>query len=250
MSLRIGVCDSGIGGLSVLKELYRSLPADYIYLGDSLRAPYGNKSHDELMSHTKDLLIFLKKQNVDFYVSACNSISTLDKKQLLEELGIGKDSYFDMKDFAECAKKSIPHNATLLIYGTVATIQTEVYQKVFSLWNTFSFSSKHLAFAVESEDKKIIIEEIQELLTVAQEKKVTHIFLACTHYPLIQKIFDTYFSETLITFINPAEYIPETLLSQKGEVYSVSIFTTKIGETIQKYAQPFLGDDEVLLVSL
>jgi glutamate racemase len=245
MSLRVGICDSGIGGLSVLKELYNAIPAEYIYIGDSLRAPYGNKTREELLQYTQELLTFLQSHKVDVYVSACNSISTLDTRKLLNTLGIKKSDYIDMCDFAECAKGNIPSDAKMLVYGTVATIESNVYQEVFKEWSTCVLASKQLAYAIETQHQIAIDEEVDTLLDYVIQEGVTHIFLACTHYPLIQDYLDIRFKGMGVTFINPAQHIPNVLHPQKKGRHSLTMFTTKTSEPMREYVS---GIDDVVPV--
>lgn len=253
MSLRIGICDSGIGGLSVLKELYKHVPVEYVYIGDSRRAPYGNKCRQELLLYTKELLTFLKHKDIDIYVSACNSISTLDTQSLVESLGIDEDNYIDMRDFAEATKDIIPEAAKLLMYGTVATIESGVYQDVFKGWNTSILSSAQLAYAIETKQQIEIDVEVDTLVDYVLQEGVTHIFLACTHYPLIQNYLDLRFRGMGVVFINPAKHIPEKLMrktrKEKSDKHTLTVFTTRTSEAMNEYVHD-IDDVQQLLVEL
>ena len=72
---RIGVFDSGLGGLALLKKLADSHKAQYFYLGDNKRVPYGAKSKEEIAQYSVEIVRFLEKFDIDFYVIACNTIS-------------------------------------------------------------------------------------------------------------------------------------------------------------------------------
>ena len=75
--MRVGLCDSGLGGLTVLKELRKKYPKnDYIYIGDNKNIPYGNKSLDELINLGQNLIDFLEKKNVDLIIIACGTLSS------------------------------------------------------------------------------------------------------------------------------------------------------------------------------
>lgn len=250
MSLRIGVCDSGVGGLSVLKELYIHVPAEYVYIGDSLRAPCGNRSREELLVYTRDLLIFLKNKQVDIYVNACNSLSTLDVEHILQDLGIDKENYVDMRTYAAYAKDDIPQTAHMLIYGTSATLASGVYQDLFSLWSPMTLVSRGLAYAIETKHQIDIDEEVDLLVDYVLKHSVTHIFLACTHYPLIKEYLDTRLSGLSVTCINPAVYVPQPLRSCiSGTVRSCTVYTTNMSAVWNTYMETY-DDAHVTEISI
>ena len=170
MSLRIGVFDSGIGGLTVLKELVDVIPAEYVYIGDSLRAPYGNKQSDELLQYMKELIGFLQEKKCDVFVNACNSLSSLDTEKLLRDMNIPHKQYVDMVSATQQHLQDIPQSAHVLIYGTVATIQSGAYQNVFKGLDVTTQSSALLAQAIETGEQIVIDEEIDMLLDTVLEK--------------------------------------------------------------------------------
>ncbi len=243
MSLRIGLFDSGVGGLSVLKELYAHVRAEYVYVGDSLRAPYGNKTKDELTSCTRDLLSFLQQKDVDIFISACNSLSTLETDALLESLSIERSRYIDMRAFAAAAKPALPENASVLVYGTTATLATHVYQDIYAAWNPQVLASSHLAYAIETGHQIEIDEEIDSLVDYIIGHNISHVILACTHYPLIQEYIDKRCVGLVVTFINIAHYVPGVLTAQQGDRLSLEVFTTKNSEVFETYVN---GIDDVL----
>lgn len=246
MSISVGVFDSGVGGLTVLKELVEVMPAEYVYVGDILRAPYGNKSKEELLTYTKDLLIFLKNKNVDLYISACNSLSTLDVLPILNELGIKKEQYFDMTMFAEVVALTLKSDAKLLVYATEATVRSGVYQTIFKNFSPEVLSSANLALAIEDKHDIEIDEEIDTLLDYVLEHTITHVFLGCTHYPLIEEYLDKRFLGTGVIFINPATYIKEVLKEVKGGDLKVSLFYTKSTPYSKELSEEFFGKDAEL----
>jgi glutamate racemase len=250
MSIRIGVFDSGVGGLSVVKELYKHIDATYVYVGDSLRAPYGNKTKEELLSYTRELVTFLKHQEVDYYVNACNSISTLDTQRILEECAIDEKKYFDMKDFAQETKGGIGDNARVLIFATNATIESGVYQEVFSHCSPEVLSSSLLAKAIEDGDLITIDEEVDVLVDYVFSHAITHVFLGCTHYPLISQYLEKRFFDTGVICLNPAEYIPEELLALSGEEKSLTVFATKQTPAYAVYLEGITEEVVVKEVSL
>ncbi len=241
MSIRIGVFDSGVGGLTVLRELVEVMPVEYVYVGDTLRAPYGNKSKEELLAHTKDLLMFLQKKNVDLFISACNSLSTLDVAPILHELGIAKERYFDMTMFAEGVATSLPDNTKLLIFATEATVRSGVYQNIFKDVSPEVLVSSLLARAIEDKNLIEIDEEVDALLDCVLDHKITQVFLGCTHYPLIEEYLQKRFLGTGVTFINPATYIKDVLKEVKGGELKVALFYTKSTPYSKELSEEMFG---------
>lgn len=248
MSVKVGVFDSGVGGLTVLKELVEIFPAEYFYIGDTLRAPYGNKTKEELLSYTKELLVFLQKKNVDIFISACNSLSTLDVLPLLEELGIKREQYFDMTMFAEMVATTLNPKEELLVYATEATIRSGVYQSIFKISTPFVLASHTLVRAIEDNHQIEMDEEVDMLVDYVLENNIKQVFLGCTHYPLIAEYLKKRFLGTGVTFINPATYIKEVLKEVKGSELKVSLFFTK--ETLQskEFSKEFFGTTPAIAI--
>lgn len=249
MSKRIGVFDSGIGGLTVLKELVVSKPAEYIYIGDSLRAPYGNKSKEELLSHTKDLMEFLKSKGCDFFINACNSLSSLDTEPLLKELGVGKENYVDMISATrEGAIKELDKDSRILIYATVATINSGAYQEVFKNFNVKTLASKNLAYAIENANQIEIDDEVDILVDEILNGNITHLFLGCTHFPLINEYLEKRLQGLSVKIIDPSRYVSDILVFNK-EKLSIKIYSTKVSnswtENIAQFGE--IKAEEVLL---
>ncbi len=244
MSKCIGVFDSGVGGLTVLKELVSSKPASYIYIGDSLRAPYGNKSKEELLSHTKDLIEFLKSKGCDFFINACNSLSSLDTEPLLKELSIAKENYVDMISATrEEAIKGLDKDSKILIYATVATINSGAYQEVFKNFKVTPLASKNLAYAIETDNQIEIDEEVGVLVDEIIKEKVTYLFLGCTHFPLIKEYLEKRLSGLNVSIINPAKYVAEELKNFKSGDFKIEFFTTELTEVWKEKVKEFVGSN-------
>lgn len=242
MSSSIGVFDSGVGGLTVLKELIKSHPSKYIYIGDSLRAPYGNKSKEELLSHTKELINFLKGKGCDIFVSACNSLSSLDTDKILEELNIKKENYIDMVSATrKNVEKDFNNEAKVLIYATVATIGSGSYQDVFKIYNTETLASQNLAFGIETGDEIVIDEEVDLLVDKITEKNISHLFLGCTHYPLIQDYLEKRLEGLSVKIIDPAKYVASELAVGWSDKNTLEIYTTKLNEIWNEKTKEFEG---------
>nr|MCR5748223.1 glutamate racemase [Lachnospiraceae bacterium] len=123
----IGVFDSGVGGLTVLKELIRRLPDErYVYFGDMARTPYGSKSKNTVTRYSKQIVNFLRSQDVKAIVVACNTASAIALDTLEEESDIPMIGV--VKPGARAAADSTVSGHIALI-GTEATITSGIYER-------------------------------------------------------------------------------------------------------------------------
>lgn len=238
----LGIFDSGIGGFSVFKEVRKNTTANIIYYGDCARAPYGNKSEEEIVEYIKEILLDLKSQGVTHFVSACNSISVLTTEKLLHEVHIDPEYYFDMIS----AVKVIPFETTkkVLIIGTKATITSGVYQQIFKQKNILhdTYCPSTLAGDIELDDTEAIAKSIEEVLTYALEINAETILYACTHYPLVSDMFISLATNYGWNgeYIDPAFYLGKNIqkLRIQGESrsnFQASLHTQAFLKCVKKY---------------
>lgn len=202
----IGFFDSGIGGLTVLEPVRKILGQyNYLYLGDSARAPYGEKSHDELVQFVEQGADFLFKQGCELIILACNSasanaLSEVQRNWLAENypekriLGVIRPT---VEELVDDSYKDI------LILGTTATISSGAYNKEFKKLNdkinVIGLDCPKWGFMIESglagtNKMKIQIDEDLSKLNI---DKIDAVLLACTHYPYVkldieQNLFNKY----------------------------------------------------------
>ena len=186
----IGVFDSGIGGLTVLKEINRLLPQEsVVYFGDSGRAPYGTKSKETVIKYTFQDIRFLQNQDVKMIVIACNTASacSLDRVKhsfdipIVEVVGPGA---------AAAARATV--NKRVGVIGTPATIASGVYEKaIMKIDNEIEIFSKPCPMFVPLVDEgwwenDIAFRIAEEYLNPFKELGIDTLVLGCTHYPLLQ----------------------------------------------------------------
>jgi len=193
----IGVFDSGLGGLSVLKKFLSDVPGyHYIYLGDNARVPYGNKSPEIIYNYTIQAVEFLFKQDCHLIIIACNTASAHALRRLQQEwlpkhypnrrvLGVIKP----------LAESTASHNFKKIgIIGTTATINSKAYLREIHELNpklkVYSQAAPLLVPLVEdgrinNPETKLIL---QSYLNPLQNKKIDTLILACTHYPYLENI--------------------------------------------------------------
>jgi len=192
----IGVFDSGLGGLTVLKNFLQVLPDySYIYLGDIARLPYGSKSADRIYQYTCQSLDFLFKKGCKLVIVACNSASSQALRRVQQEylpkkwpdrkvLGV-------VRPLAESA--ALNSNKRVGILGTRATVNSQTYSKeINKLNNSIEVFEKSAPLLVplieEGWAKKTVTNKIlKSYLRPLKQKKIDCLILACTHYPFLLK---------------------------------------------------------------
>ncbi len=183
----IGIFDSGIGGVTVLKEIIKVLPNEnYIYYSDSKNNPYGDKNQEEILKICDDIVANLLKENCKSIVIACNTASAIASSFLREK-------YNDLPIIAiEPAYKMVhdySYDKPTLIMATKGTIESEKFNLLLKKYNnnkTYILPCVGLADKIEDGNEK----EIKQVLKLELEKYrgiVKNVVLGCTHYPLVKE---------------------------------------------------------------
>jgi len=188
----IGVFDSGLGGLTVVKELNHHLPNEKIvYFGDTARVPYGTKSAETIIRYSREIVRVLLKHKVKMVVVACNTASSLALDVLKKE--------FDLPILGVIepgAKKAIEvtRNKRVGIIATSSTIKSGKYAKKIVQLNknivVFSQSCPLLVPLVEEGwfDHEVTYKIAQQYLGDMKNNKIDTLILGCTHYPLLKQV--------------------------------------------------------------
>ena len=186
---KIGMFDSGIGGLTVLKELRKLLPNEnYIYYADSKNNPYGEKSDEELMSIVTGIVDFLISKEVKIIVIACNTATTRCinrlRKMYPNMIFVGTEPAIKVA----CDK----NYKNTLVMATPGTIKSERTHELVKLnkkrdQKITLLPCKGLADAIESGNKDRINKVLHKLLDKYTSEEIDSIVLGCTHYPHIKK---------------------------------------------------------------
>ena len=206
----IGIFDSGSGGLTVVKAIREKLPsADILYFGDIKNAPYGVRSREELSKLTLAGLKLLSQMGATRIVSACNSVSASLAVSLLEAGDISPDKLIEM---VSPTVGYFRHADTpILLCATKATIDSGIYQNAFSMLGKEikTLVIPELAGAIEFGASEEEIEQIiKGTLSSVPQDSYRVVILACTHYPLVQKIFERVLGPGALVF-DPAEAVAE-----------------------------------------
>lgn len=188
---RIGVFDSGIGGLTVLRELKRLMPhTDMVYLGDSARLPYGTKSSKTIIRYSLQCARFLVSMDIDLCVVACNTASAHSIPSLRNALGIPVVGVIDAGARAAVST----HAEKIGVIGTNATIHSRVYEEtIHALDPMVQIHVAACPLFVSLVEEGWCEDDITALvarryLGGIKEKGIETLVLGCTHYPLLKRV--------------------------------------------------------------
>lgn len=258
----IGIFDSGIGGLTVLKEIVRVLPAEpTIYLGDTARVPYGTKSPETIKRYALEDAQFLIHQGIKLLVVACNTASSISIPLLRDKLDVPI-----VEVIGPGAKKaaSTTRVGKVGVIGTEATIKSNAYAKQIKRFNRdVEVISKacplFVPLAEESWDDGDDGQYLEHLKAVAvkrylqplKEKGIDTLVLGCTHYPLLKDAIDGFMGEG-VQLVDSAEETAQEVWalikaqnlhhrsSSKGYC---KYFVTDAAERFIKLGKRFLGTE-------
>ena len=251
----IGLFDSGLGGLTVMREIVRLLPNEnLIYLGDTGRLPYGNKSSDAIIRFSLDNSTFLLEKEIKLLIVACNTASTQALEILKQQLPVHVIGVVD------CAISQLV-NATkinkIAVLGTKGTIASGVHKKkILELRPKISVYPIACPLFVPLVEEGWLDHEIteaiaKEYLQTVVETQVDAALLACTHYPLIQKVIQKVLGPNIL-LIEPAKACAQEalqyltahkLLNQKSEHPDHSFYCTDAPDPFRKLASLFFGTE-------
>ena len=253
--MKIGVFDSGLGGLFTAKALIKKLPEyDYVYLGDTKRLPYGSRSQKIIYKFLKEGVDFLFSKNCALIIVACNTASAealrkLQQEYLPKKYPNNKVLGMIVPIVEECAKyKSVG------LIGTPATIASGAYQKEFikrgHATRVIGLPTPLLVPIIENNEKKLLTPTLKKYLTHFKNKNIQALILGCTHYAIIKKEVTALLPKK-IKIISQNDSIPrktaeylrrhseiECILSKK---MSREFFVTEITEAFQKTAKKWFG---------
>ena len=255
MSKAIGFIDSGVGGLTVLKEALKQLPHEsMIFLGDSARCPYGNRTVEEIRKFTKEMVQFLLKKDVKMIVIACNTATAVVWEEIKGALDIPVLGVVLPGSSAAIKSSQSGH---IGVIGTPMTIASNIYeQKIKHLapqMNVLSLSCPRFAPIVESNEinssvaKKIVYESMAPLVG-----KVDTLVLGCTHYPLLRPIIQNVMGPSVKLIDSGAETVRDVSVllnyfeinrSREVEDKTEEYYTTASVLGFKEIAEQWLGEE-------
>lgn len=203
----IGIFDSGVGGLTVAREIMRQIPNENIvYFGDTARVPYGSKSKETVTRFSKQIVRFLKTFQVKTIVVACNTVSAYALDELEQEVSIPIIGV--VKPGAKEAAR-VTKNGKIGVIATEATIGSQIYTKYIKELNqNVTIYGKACPLFVPLVEEGLwqdpVTDEIaRRYLTELIDIDIDTLILGCTHYPLIRSALGKIMGEK-VTLVNPA----------------------------------------------
>lgn len=203
----IGVFDSGVGGLTVVREIMRQIPKErIIYFGDTARVPYGSKSKETVTRYSEQIVRFLKTKEVKAIVVACNTASAYALEEIEGKLDIPIIGV--VKPGAKTAAE-VTSNGKIGVIATEGTIQSKIYTKyIDELGVSAEVIGKACPLFVPLVEEGLLEDPVtdeiaQRYLSGLIDSGIDTLILGCTHYPLIRSTVKKVMGEE-VTLVNPA----------------------------------------------
>lgn len=244
----VGVFDSGVGGLTVAREIMRQLPNENIvYFGDTARVPYGSKSKDNIIRYSRQIINFLKTKNVKAIVIACNTASALALDVVREEIDI---PIIGVVEPGARAALEITQTKKIGVIGTEGTIRSAMYEKIIqerdSKAGVIGKACPLFVPLVEEgfAKHKVTQEIIDYYLASFLETDIDSLILGCTHYPLLRSRIREYVGDR-ITLVNPAyetamdlkKLLEDSNMENTGEGQEHAAYSFYVSDAADKFKQ-------------
>lgn len=256
--MRIGIFDSGFGGLTVLDELLSVLPDyDFVYLGDNARAPYGNRPTEEVTRFTSEAVEFLAAQRCSIVVIACNTASSEALRVVQQQLIPQKLPHLKVLGALIPSAEAVgqEHFKIVGVIGTVGTISSGAYEREINKINpdikVIPSACPSLAGLIEAGKvgSQEIGDELEKCLAPIVAGGAEALVLGCTHYPLVAAEIRGMLPDT-VAIINPPKLIAksfEDYLERHQEIRKdlsrfgmVQYFTTGSAKDFREQGQAFI----------
>lgn len=251
---KVGIFDSGVGGLTVVKEVRNNFPyLDLFYLGDTARLPYGDKSEETIITYSYKNAKFLLSYNIDLLIVACNTSSSFSLPFLEKEFQFPVVGMI-VPGASLALKKT--KNKKIGLIGTRATIRSGSYRKeIEKIDKTVEVFDVSCPLFVPLVEEGFFEDEVTEIIAKGylknlEEKGIDTLILGCTHYPVLTPVLKKILpnvemiSSGEATAVHLKENLgliesPLHLSDRKG---SLRIFATDTGTHFKKVAENLLGE--------
>lgn len=233
--MRIGIFDSGLGGLIIAKAIINKLPKyNYIYLGDTKRVPYGNRPQKDILKFTKAALAHLFSENCKLVIIACNTSSAkalrkIQRKFLPKYFPDRKVLGVIVPTIEAVAAASGRHNKAKKVgmIATSSTVQSHAYKKEIAKINksiqVFEQAAPQLVPFIENNTLNLTVSALDKYLKPLLAKKIDSLILGCTHYPILKKQIQKKLGKKVKVY-SQEEIIPDklkTYLKKHSEIETV-----------------------------
>ncbi|MBM7648904.1 glutamate racemase [Bacillus ectoiniformans] len=257
MNRPIGVIDSGVGGLTVAKEIMRQLPNETIYyVGDTARCPYGPRPAKEVKRFTWEMTRFLLSKQIKMLVIACNTATAVVLDEIRRELNIPVIGVINPG-----ARAAIKHtkNYNVGVLGTIGTVKSGAYEDALNSINSkvrvTSLACPKFVPLVESGEYKGAMAKkiVAETLTPLKKEKLDTLILGCTHYPLLESTIANVMGSSVKVISSGDETAREVsaildynqLLSNGEKSSPNRYFTTGSSQLFNQIASDWLQEQDI-----
>ena len=239
----IGVFDSGVGGLTVAREIMRQLPEERIvYFGDTARLPYGSKSRRTVIRFSEQIIRFLRTKDVKAIVIACNTASSFALEEVRKEVDI---PIIGVINAGARAAVGATKNGKIGIIGTEGTIASGTYaDTIRNMKPGVEVFGKACPLFVPLVEEGLLHDPVTDeiasrYLATLKEKYIDTLVMGCTHYPLLKSTFKRLMGDE-VTLVNPAY---ETALELKGLLEEEGLSCTEDGRMLGTEQYHFFVSD-------
>ncbi len=244
----IGIFDSGLGGLTVLKVLAKNFPHEsFVYLGDIARLPYGNKSPETIRKYGDQILRFLKDQDVKAMVIACNSASTV----YLGEKSFEGIPLLNVIEPGARAALEVSGGKEIAVLGTSATIRSGAYAKTIrGIHPTTVVTEISCPLFVPLVEEGVVHNEITDLvikryLEKVKTDKIGTVILGCTHYPVLADDFRKYLGN--VNLVESGEVLTRELKAlnfpSSGSTRQIRVCITDVTDHFERLAKELMSPE-------
>lgn len=243
--MRVGVFDSGIGGLTILKSLLENHPNnEYIYFGDTLNIPYGEKTNDQLKDLSDKIIRFLISKKVDMIVIACGTISSSIYDEIKNKYDV---PIYDIINPITNQLKKLKIKKALLI-ATDKTIESKKFEEKLKSSNMELYTQACPKFVpiIEHKSKDLLEIELGEYLYQYKNLDIEVVIPGCTHYPIISGEIADYLNVDILDI----GLIVAKSLDIEYSINDLKVYFSAVDDDLKEVVKDIIGDCEIEEIKL
>ncbi|WEV39002.1 glutamate racemase [Lactobacillus sp. ESL0680] len=251
----IGLLDSGVGGLTVVKKVMQKMPREStVFIGDNAHIPYGDKSQEEIIELTRQSVKFLLSKNVKLIIFACNTATAAAMAAIQREVD---QPIIGVIQSGSLAAARITKNKHVAVVGTQVTAASHAYQQEIKLRDskikvTELAAPKLVPLIEQDADYDTCLQAVKETLAPIQEQDFDTLILGCTHYPIIRDEFRQVLDKW-VQIVDPADQVAQYTYNvlKRDDMFNASdaptrheYYTTGDAAMVNELGRSILGDPE------
>lgn len=243
--MKVGVFDSGIGGLTILKSLLENHPNnEYIYFGDTLNIPYGEKTNDQLKDLSDKIIRFLISKKVDMIVIACGTISSSIYDEIKNKYDV---PIYDIINPITNQLKKLKIKKALLI-ATDKTIESKKFEEKLKSANMELYTQACPKFVpiIEHKSKDLLEIELGEYLYQYKNLDIEVVIPGCTHYPIISGEIADYLNVDILDI----GLIVAKSLDIEYSINDLKVYFSAVDDDLKEVVKDIIGDCEIEEIKL